>query len=39
VALAPGTIGEDVSVRNAETGVTIRGVVGSDGSVQVEGSR
>ena len=39
VALSPGTIGEDVSVRNAETGVTIRGVVSSDGSVLVEGSR
>lgn len=37
VALQPGTAGELVSVRNADTGIVIRGVVEADGSVRVEG--
>lgn len=38
VALQPGVLGELISVRNIDTGVTVRGVVQADGSVQVEGS-
>jgi flagella basal body P-ring formation protein FlgA len=35
VALQPGVLGSLVSVRNADTGVIIRGLVQSNGSVQV----
>jgi flagella basal body P-ring formation protein FlgA len=35
VALQPGVLGSLVNVRNADTGVVIRGLVQSNGSVQV----
>jgi flagella basal body P-ring formation protein FlgA len=35
VALQPGVLGSPVNVRNSETGVIVRGVVQSNGSVQV----
>jgi flagellar basal body P-ring formation protein FlgA len=38
VALQPGVLGSLVNVRNADTGVVVRGVVQPDGSVQVGGS-
>ncbi len=38
VALQPGVLGSLVSVRNADTGVIIRGLVQANGSVQVGGN-
>lgn len=38
VALQPGVLGSQVSVRNADTGVVIRGHVQANGSVQVGGN-
>lgn len=38
VALQPGVLGSLVNVRNADTGVVIRGQVQSNGSVQVGGN-
>ena len=38
VALQPGTLGSQVNVRNVDTGVVIRGLVQSNGSVQVGGN-
>lgn len=35
VALEPGVVGQTVSVRNAETGITLRGAVRGDGKVSV----
>ncbi|MEO8652365.1 MAG: flagellar basal body P-ring formation chaperone FlgA [Hyphomicrobiaceae bacterium] len=35
VALQPGVLGSQVNVRNADTGVVIRGLVQSNGSVKV----
>jgi flagella basal body P-ring formation protein FlgA len=37
IALQPGVLGSMVSVRNADTGVVVRGVVQDNGSVQVGG--
>lgn len=39
IALVPGGFGDEVAVRNPDTGVTIRGTVGADGVVSVEGER
>lgn len=36
LALQPGVLGEAANVRNIDTGVTVRGVVQSDGSVLIE---
>jgi flagellar basal body P-ring formation protein FlgA len=36
-ALQPGSIGEVISVRNLDSGLTISGIVQSDGSVRVGG--
>jgi flagella basal body P-ring formation protein FlgA len=38
IALQSGAPGDFISVRNAETGVTIKGVIGSDGIIRVGGS-
>ena len=38
VALQPGALGSQVNVRNVDTGVVIRGLVQSNGSVQVGGN-
>ena len=39
IALVPGGIGDEVTLRNPDTGITIRGVVALDGAVSVEGNR
>lgn len=39
VALQPGVLGSLVSVRNADTGVVVRGLVQANGSVQVGGAQ
>jgi flagellar basal body P-ring formation protein FlgA len=38
LALQPGVLGDVIGVRNIDTGVTVRGTVQADGSVQVEGA-
>lgn len=37
IALQSGTVGEVISVRNPDSGITISGIVQSDGSVRVGG--
>jgi flagellar basal body P-ring formation protein FlgA len=39
IAMGPGIVGEEVSVRNVDTGLTVRGLVRGDGIVWVGDSR
>lgn len=39
VALEPGVVGQQVRMRNAETGITVRGTVRGDGTVTMSDTR